>query len=235
MLEVQSLSASYGGIRALNEVSISVDRGEVVAVLGPNGAGKSTLLRTIAGHNRAQNGTVILNGRTVTGMRAHQLARLGLAFVAEGHKTLTGLSVDDNLRMAALCPAASKSDTAPTIAQILEIFPQLSDRRKQDSSSLSGGERQMLGLAMALLTAPDLILLDEPSLGLAPIIIRTVYEHVATLSGMGMGVLLVEHHAHAALSVANRAYILSRGSIAVEGTAQEIRENPALFAAYLGE
>jgi len=232
LLEVKSVETLYlERIRALSGVSISVAAGEIVAVLGPNGAGKTTLLRTIAGllPDQPDKGTIALDGKPIERRQAEEVARLGVVYVPEDRGLFRELTVAENLELG-LWGRKERED----LAQVLGMFPILAERAKQQADTLSGGEQQMLALGRALLRRPRLLLLDEPSLGLAPQIASTVFERLAQVSRAGTAVLLVEQNARLALRVAHRAAILESGRIVLEGTARDLEENPDVREAYLG-
>ncbi|HYS08789.1 MAG TPA: ABC transporter ATP-binding protein [Myxococcales bacterium] len=232
MLEVKSVETLYlERIRALSGVSISVAAGEIVAVLGPNGAGKTTLLRTIAGllPDQPDKGTIALDGKPIERRQAEEVARLGVVYVPEDRGLFRELTVAENLELG-LWGRKERED----LAQVLGMFPILAERAKQQADTLSGGEQQMLALGRALLRRPRLLLLDEPSLGLAPQIASAVFERLAQVSRAGTAVLLVEQNARLALRVAHRAAILESGRIVLEGTARDLEENPDVREAYLG-
>jgi len=232
LLEVKSVETLYlERIRALSGVSISVAAGEIVAVLGPNGAGKTTLLRTIAGllPDQPDKGTIALDGKPIERRQAEEVARLGVVYVPEDRGLFRELTVAENLELG-LWGRKERED----LAQVLGMFPILAERAKQQADTLSGGEQQMLALGRALLRRPRLLLLDEPSLGLAPQIASAVFERLAQVSRAGTAVLLVEQNARLALRVAHRAAILESGRIVLEGTARDLEENPDVREAYLG-
>jgi len=232
LLEVKSVETLYlERIHALSGVSISVAAGEIVAVLGPNGAGKTTLLRTIAGllPDQPDKGTIALDGKPIERRQAEEIARLGVVYVPEDRGLFRELTVAENLELG-LWGRKERED----LAQVLGMFPILAERAKQQADTLSGGEQQMLALGRALLRRPRLLLLDEPSLGLAPQIASAVFERLAQVSRAGTAVLLVEQNARLALRVAHRAAILESGRIVLEGTARDLEENPDVREAYLG-
>jgi branched-chain amino acid transport system ATP-binding protein len=231
MLNVSTLSASYGAIRAVSDVSITIPAGKLVALLGSNGAGKSTTLKTIAGLHRAKSGSVVLDGVDITRKSAHQTVRAGLALVPEGRMVVSLLTVEQNLKLSAY---SKRGDQAALLDKVYELFPRLKERRGQTAGLLSGGEQQMLAFGRALMTDPKMLLLDEPSMGLAPVIVDTVYEAIVAIHGSGQSILLVEQNAALALPISDYAYVLRRGTIVAEGPATEIHESSALQEAYLG-
>ncbi len=234
LLRVEDLAVAYGPVRALQGVSLEVRRGEVVAVLGPNGAGKSTLLRAIAGVVPPASGRILHGGERIDGLAPEDVVRRGIALVPEGRMVFPGLTVRENLLVGAI----SRRDAAG-IAEDLEgifgMFPVLGERAGQLAGTLSGGEQQMLAIGRALMSRPSLLLLDEPSLGLAPLVVGRVFEHVAALRARGVTVLLVEQNVHRALELADRAYVLAVGRVALSGTGEELRgAEGGLHRAYLG-
>lgn len=233
MLEVRNLSASYGAVRALRDVTFTAPRGEVTAVLGANGAGKTTLLRTITGLVRAEAGSATYDGRELTRTATELLPRLGIAHVPEGRGVITELTVDENLRLGGL--GRSGRVRPDDLERIYELFPALADRRAALAHVLSGGERQMLVLGRALMAEPAVLLLDEPSLGLAPRIVTQLFELVRTLvADQGLTVLLVEQNARSALSIAHRGVVLNLGRVVVDDRADVLAGDDQLRHAYLG-
>jgi len=233
LLAVEMLQAAYGRIRALQGVSLEVYQGEVVAVIGANGAGKTTLLRTLAGLIAPVAGRVLLDGLDVTGRPAEEMVRLGVALVPEGRQVFYGLSVWDNLLLGAY-HRRRDSDLRRDMEDVFSLFPVLAQRRHQAAGTLSGGEQQMLAIGRALMARPRLLLLDEPSLGLAPKVVRDVMGRLLELRARGVTVLVAEQHARAALAVTDRAYVLERGRILLSGTRERLMEEDAIRAAYLG-
>jgi branched-chain amino acid transport system ATP-binding protein len=233
LLEVEGLTAAYGQIRALHGVDITVGEGQVVALLGPNGAGKTTTLRSICGMVRA-SGRITFRGRDLTGLATEKVTRLGIAHVPEGRGTFPGLTVTENLKLGAY--GRRDPDVRRDIDRWFEIFPRLADRRDQPAGSLSGGEQQMLAVARALLSRPTLLLLDEPSLGLAPLVVREVFEVLDRIRAeQGTGMLLVEQNAALALELADAAYVLAAGRTVLSGPASEIRAEDSVRRSYLGQ
>ncbi len=231
VLEVRDLSVSYREIRAVKAVSFDVRAGEVVALLGANGAGKSTLLRTVAGVLTPDAGRVRFGGTDITGWAPHRIARRGLRLVPEGRGLLARMTVWENLLMGQYATAAS---SRRDLDAALERFPVLEQRRRQIASTLSGGEQQMLAIARALVARPALLMLDEPSLGLAPLLVRQIFAVIAELKGEGVTIVLVEQNARQALAVADRAYILETGQVVLAGPAAELAAGEAVQRAYLG-
>jgi len=233
LLEVEDLTAAYGQIRALHGVDLTVGEGQVVALLGPNGAGKTTTLRSICGMVRA-SGRIAFRGRDLIGLATEKVTRLGIAHVPEGRGTFAGLTVTENLKLGAY--GRHDPEVRRDIDRWFEIFPRLADRRDQAAGSLSGGEQQMLAVARALLSRPALLLLDEASLGLAPLVVREVFEVLARIRAEeGTGMLLVEQNAALALELADAAYVLAAGRTVLSGPASEIRAEDSVRRSYLGQ
>lgn len=231
LLEIDDLRAGYHGLEILHGISLSVDAGEVVAIVGANGAGKSTTLKTIAGEVKQQGGSVRFDGGAVGYGRSHLVAQRGLMLVPE-HRALFGsLTVEDNLRMGAW---GKKGRTGFSEDEILDLFPILRERRQQLAETMSGGQQQMLAIARALMGAPRLLMLDEPSTGLSPKLTRDVFHAVNAIRDRGVGVLIVEQNAHQVLQLADRAYVLESGSVALDGTASALASDERVQAAYLG-
>jgi len=234
MLEVEGLHVAYGAVTALRGVAISVARGEVVAVIGPNGAGKSTLLRAIVGLNKPGEGDVRLNSVSIVGRSPERIVADGICLVPEGRHVFTSLSVRDNVMLGATTRSDGKRACLRDLEKILTLFPILQRRYRQRAGQLSGGEQQMLAIARALMAAPKVLLLDEPSLGLAPLVISAVYEVIEQLRLTGVAVLVVEQNIEMALRVADRAYVLDTGRILASGRANELRRMPEVASAYFG-
>ncbi len=237
MLRLTSVEASYGRVKALRGVSLHVDEGEIATLIGANGAGKSTILKTISGLVRADTGSISFDDQETSAWGPVQIVRAGLCQVPEGRQLFGTLSVADNLMLGAYVRRvrSSKREIVADIEEQYERFPLLADRHNQHAGSLSGGEQQMLALARGLMSRPKMLLLDEPSLGLAPIIAREFFETVSKLREEGLTVLLVEQNARAALQIADRGYVLETGRIVLEGTAQDLLGNPEVQRAYLGK
>jgi branched-chain amino acid transport system ATP-binding protein len=231
VLEVSGVSVSYGRIRAVQSVSLAVRAGELVALLGANGAGKSTLLRTVAGVRHPERGRIVLDGRDITRLPSHRIARLGLRLVPEGRGLLRRMTVRENLEMGQY---ARRRRDAGSLDAALRRFPVLAARREQIAATLSGGEQQMLAIARALVGEPRLLILDEPSLGLAPLVVQEVFDVIRQLKRDGTTILLVEQNARQALAVADRAYIMETGAIVLEGPAAELAAGAEVQRAYLG-
>lgn len=233
LLRVADVTAHYGRIQALHGVDVEVAQGEAVAIIGANGAGKTTLLRTIAGLLAPTSGTVALEGQDVTGRPAEDVVRSGIVLVPEGRQVFDALSAEDNLLLGGY-HRRREADTKADLQRVFELFPTLADRRAQYAGTLSGGEQQMLAIGRAMMAAPRVLLLDEPSLGLAPLIIAEVVEHLLALARSGTTLLLVEQNARAALKVADRGYVLQQGRVVSQGSTRELLEDPRVRAAYLG-
>lgn len=237
MLEVSNLTVNYGPVRALQGVSLSVPEGKLVCVIGSNGAGKTTMLRAVSGLLRAASGDINLDENSITGERPERITRRGVAHVPEGRHVFPDQSVSDNLLLGAFTRRGneSHSEREANLESIYELFPRLKERRTQLAGTLSGGEQQMLAIGRALMSRPKLLLLDEPSMGLAPILIDEVFRRLADLHARGMTMLLVEQLAFKALEVADYGYVIEHGRIEVEGAAETLRADPRVRAAYLGE
>ena len=234
MLEVKDLSVSYGTIRAVRGISLSVGKGELVSLLGANGAGKSSTIKCIAGALKASGGAITLDGRDITNASPEQVVRAGLATVPETRDVFPDLTVAENLMLGAYIHRRDGAGNRANLERLHDLFPRLAERRTQAAGTLSGGEQQMLVIARALMSRPTVLLLDEPSLGLAPAIVERIFEMIETLKQSGLTILLVEQNVNQALSVADRAYVMRLGAIVASGTAQEIRSTSDLSAHYLG-
>ena len=233
MLIVDAIGVSYGEFRALSDISLKVDDGQTVIVMGPNGAGKSTLLKGICGLQKIRQGSVSFLNRRIDTLQAYKVAELGISLVPEGGRVFPYLSVEDNLKTGAYNKIA-RAHVKQSFEQMYELFPILSQRRKQVAGLLSGGERQMLAIARSLMSKPKLILLDEPSLGLAPLVVNLVFEFIARIKREGYSILLVEQNANKALQLADYAYLLESGRLAFEGNRQDFDKNDYIKTAYLG-
>jgi branched-chain amino acid transport system ATP-binding protein len=234
MLEVLDLKVSYGAIRALNGVSFSVPAGTVVALLGANGAGKSTALKAVTGLVTPQGGRIVFAGREIQGLKPHEIIRAGLGVVPEGRRIFANLTVHDNLLLGAYFRRDHET-LARDLEELFATFPRLAERRHQAAGTLSGGEQQMLALGRALMSRPKLLLLDEPSLGLAPLLVKEVFNIITRLNQQGVTILLVEQNAAQALKLAHYAYILETGRVALAGPGSELLAHPRLKEAYLGD
>ena len=233
MLEIEDLHVYYGEIHALKGVSLRVAQGEIVALLGNNGAGKTTTLKTISGLLKPRQGRVLLEGRPIHQLPPHEIVARGVAQSPEGRKIFNRLTVTENLEMGAYL--RSDSAVREDVDRVFELFPRLRERRLQVAGTLSGGEQQMLAMGRALMARPRILLLDEPSMGLAPILVEQIFETVSDINRQGTTILLVEQNASIALSVAHRGYVLETGNIALTGAAVELSEHPDVQRAYLGE
>lgn len=236
MLSIKGLRTSYGSIRVLKGVSIQIPKGKVVSIIGANGAGKSTLLKNISGLVKAQEGRIVYKRKDIAGMPAHRIVGLGISQVPEGRQLFAHLTVLDNIRLGAYhyFKRSNRDEINGRIEHIYQIFPILEKRSKQIAGTLSGGEQQMLAIARALMGRPELLLLDEPSMGIAPLIVREIFNVIKKLNASGTTILLVEQNAKAALKVANHCYVLERGEVVLEGLAAELLDNPKVKEAYLG-
>ena len=235
VLEVADLCVSYGKVEALHHANLRVGEGEIVTVIGPNGAGKTTMLGAIMGLLPRTKGEVRFEGKALDDCEVEEVVGLGMSMVPESRALFGELSVEDNLLLGAFARHRSgQRDHGQTMAQVYEIFPRLRERRDQHAGTLSGGERQMLAVGRALMAKPKLLLLDEPSLGLAPLIVREIFRVIAELKKTGVSILLVEQNARAALQVADYGYVLETGEIALEGSSMELADNPRVMESYLG-
>jgi len=235
MLEVKELHVSYGAIRALQGVSFQVQPGEIVALIGANGAGKSTTLRTLSGLIKPLQGQISFKGENIAGLSAHCITALGIAHVPEGRRVFPYMSVLENLEMGAYTRKDGKAALKQDLELVFQRFPRLAERKKQLAGTLSGGEQQMLAIGRALMTKAPLLLLDEPSMGLAPLLVQEIFAIIEEINRQGTTILLVEQNAHMALSIAQRAYVLETGQIVLAGQAAQLAENPEVRKAYLGE
>jgi branched-chain amino acid transport system ATP-binding protein len=233
VLAVESVTVSYGGLRALSEVSLTVGAGQFVAIVGPNGAGKTTLLRVISGLIAPRAGTLTFEGAAITGQPAYEIVGRGIAHVPEGRRIFPGLSVSDNLKMGAFLPAARRY-FAESLARVYALFPVLAERRAQRAGSLSGGEQQMLAIGRALMSRPRLILLDEPSMGLAPVMVLRLFDLIRRVRQEGYTILVVEQNVRQVLKLVDRAYLLEVGRVKMEGRAESLAEQDFVRKAYVG-
>src|SRR5438445_1246539 len=234
LLEVDNLHVYYGQIHALKGITLHVDPGEIVTLIGANGAGKSTTLKTISGLLRPQQGRITLSGEDLAALPAHDVVAKGVVQVPEGRRIFGQLTVHENLLMGAYI-RAERNGVETDLARVFTLLPRLKERRTQVAGTLSGGEQQMLAIARALMANPRLLLLDEPSMGLAPVLVEQIFHAIADINGQGMTILLVEQNAAMALSIAHRGYVLETGSVALAGTAAELSGNADVRRAYLGE
>ena len=233
MLDVSGLQASYGAAPALWDVSLGVGRGELVCVVGPNGAGKSTLINVIAGLHRARAGRLVFEGEELTRLAAHRFCARGIAIVPEGRRLFTGMTVEENLALGSFLPQA-RARRAASLAQVLALFPALAPKLASPAGALSGGQQQMVAIGRALMSRPRLLLLDEPSLGLAPAVVLDMFQAIRDINRQGTSVLLVEQNVAMAMQIARRAYVMEEGRIVAEGLAQDLVNRPEIQKAYLG-
>ena len=234
MLEIKDLSVYYGVIQALKGISFEVNEGEVIALIGANGAGKTTTLHTVSGLIAPKSGSVIFEGQDITKTPAHKIVSMGMAHVPEGRRVFASLSVLQNLRLGAYT-RNDKEEIEESLRKVYKRFPRLEERKNQPAGTLSGGEQQMLAMGRALMSNPRIILIDEPSMGLSPILVNEIFDIIKEVSAGGTTVLLVEQNAKKALSIADRGYVLDTGRIVLEGKAQELLNNKSVQSAYLGE
>ena len=234
LLEVNDLHVAYGAITALTGVSLNVGKGEIVALIGANGAGKTSTLRAVSGMLKPKQGQITLGGKVITGKKSHELVPLGMAHAPEGRGIFLNLTVDENLTLGAYLRRDTDAIEADR-EHAFVLFPRLRERRQQRAGTLSGGEQQMLAVARALMSRPSLLLLDEPSLGLAPQVIEKIFSILRTVNEQGVSILLVEQNAHLALGISHHAYVLETGAIVMEGPGRELLASPEIRKAYLGE
>ncbi len=232
MLSVNNVSAHYGKIQALHNVSLHISQGEIVTLIGANGAGKTTLLGTLCGEPRATQGSITFDGKTITDWQTARIMREAIAIVPEGRRVFSRMTVEENLAMGGFF--ASRQEYQTRIARVYELFPRLAERKIQRAGTMSGGEKQMLAIGRALMSQPRLLLLDEPSLGLAPIIIQQIFDTIEQLRKEGMTIFLVEQNANQALKLADRGYVLENGHVVLEDTGEALLSNEAVRSAYLG-
>ena len=233
MLEIKNLNVHFGVIHALKGISITVNEGEIVTLIGANGAGKTTTLRTISGLKKPTSGEILLEGEDITDVSAQNRVRLGISHVPEGRRVFPGMTVLENLEMGAYL-RKDKAETAKDLEMVYELFPVLSDRQKQLAGTLSGGEQQMLAIGRALMSRPRILLLDEPSMGLAPLLVQEIFNTIKNVNEVGTTVLLVEQNAMMALQIAHRAYVMETGSIVLSGSGAELLRSEQVKKAYLG-
>lgn len=233
MLKISGLSVYYGKIQALKEVDLEVGKGEIVTLIGANGAGKSTLLKTISGITLAKTGVIRYQDQPITNNPAQSIVKAGISHVPEGRRVFANMTVEENLELGAFLQK-NKKEIRDMMESVYTTFPRLKERRKQLAGTLSGGEQQMLALGRGLMSKPQLLLLDEPSMGLAPILVQTIFSIIKEINQQGTTILLVEQNANMALSIADRAYVLETGRVVLSGSASELRESEQIKAAYLG-
>ena len=234
MLEIKDLFVSYGMMEVLHGISLNVQTGELVSVIGPNGAGKTTLIKTIMGLVQPKSGAVLYDGQDISHIPAHKRAEMGIGYVPEGRHVFGRLTVEENLAIGAYS-SKDKEKLKKNIEMVYDIFPRLGERREQLARTMSGGEQQMLAMGRALMSKPKIVLLDEPSMGLSPILVNEIFDIIQSLNKAGTTVLLVEQNAKKALSIADRAYVLETGNIVLSGDAKEMMNNDSIKKAYLGE
>ena len=233
MLEIKDLFVSYGMMEVLHGISLKVEDRELVSVIGPNGAGKSTLIKTVMGLVKPTSGQILYNSQDITHLPAHKRAGLGIGYVPEGRRVFAKLTVEENLRMGAY-ELKDKKKIAENMARVYEIFPRLGERKNQLASTMSGGEQQMLAISRALMLSPRMLLIDEVSMGLMPIMVNTCFDVIQKLNGQGITILVVEQNANKALKVADRGYVLETGNIVLSDTAENLRKDDTVQRAYLG-
>ncbi|MEH7011135.1 ABC transporter ATP-binding protein [Neobacillus niacini] len=233
MLKIEDINVYYGNIHALKGVSLDINEGEIVTLIGANGAGKSTLLKTISGLLKPKNGTIMFEGQSISGKVAQAIVKQGLSQVPEGRRVFANMSVEENLELGAYL-RKDKQGIKEDFEKVYNLFPRLLERRKQLSGTLSGGEQQMLAMGRALMARPKLLLLDEPSMGLAPLLVKTIFRIIEEINKSGTTILLVEQNANMALSIADRAYVIETGKIVLSGSSDELNQSDQIRMAYLG-
>ncbi|MGB3096334.1 MAG: ABC transporter ATP-binding protein [Candidatus Deferrimicrobiaceae bacterium] len=234
LLCIENINVYYGNIQALHDVSLTVAKGEIVSLIGANGAGKSTILKAVSGILTPRSGRIRLADKDLVGVSPHRIVRMGVSLVPEGRGIFANMTVRDNLEMGAFT-RNSREEIEKSVAEVFSLFPQLRERASQSAGTLSGGEQQMLAIGRAVVAKPDVVLLDEPSMGLSPLLVRDIFLLIREINRAGTTILLVEQNAFMALSVAHRAYVLETGAIALTGIASELRQNAKVRAAYLGD
>jgi len=233
MLKIEDINVYYGNIHALKGVSLNINEGEIVTLIGANGAGKSTLLKTISGLLKPKNGDILFQGQSISGKVAQSIVKQGLSHVPEGRRVFSNMSVEENLELGAYL-RKDKQGIKEDFEKVYNLFPRLLERRKQLSGTLSGGEQQMLAMGRALMARPKLLLLDEPSMGLAPLLVKTIFRIIEEINKSGTTILLVEQNANMALSIADRAYVIETGKIVLSGSSDELNQSDQIRMAYLG-
>ena len=233
MLKVEGINVYYGSIHALKGISVEVEQGEIVTLIGANGAGKSSILRTISGLISPKSGSITFEGKIISGVPAQEIVKLGVSQVPEGRRIFANMSVLENLELGAFLESDKKKEKK-RMAMVFERFPRLAERKSQSAGTLSGGEQQMLAMGRALMSKPKLLLLDEPSMGLAPILVKEIFNIIKEINETGTTILVVEQNAHMALSIAHKAYVLETGKIVLSGTAAEVAASEDVKKAYLG-
>ncbi|WP_079504322.1 ABC transporter ATP-binding protein [Mesobacillus jeotgali] len=233
MLKVEGINVYYGNIQALKGVSLEINQGEIVTLIGANGAGKSTLLKTISGLLKPKQGQIIYEGQSIAGKAAQSIVKMGISHVPEGRRVFANMTVEENLDLGAYL-RKDKAGIKEDLGKVFDLFPRLLERRKQLAGTLSGGEQQMLAMGRALMARPRLLILDEPSMGLAPLLVKTIFRIIEEINASGTTILLVEQNAHMALSIASRAYVIETGRVVLSGTAEELNSSEQVKMAYLG-
>lgn len=233
MLKIDDINVYYGNIHALKGVSLDINEGEIVTLIGANGAGKSTLLKTISGLLKPKTGDILFEGKSISGKVAQAIVKQGLSHVPEGRRVFANMSVEENLELGAYL-RKDKQGIREDFEKVYQLFPRLHERRKQLSGTLSGGEQQMLAMGRALMARPKLLLLDEPSMGLAPLLVKTIFRIIEEINKTGTTILLVEQNANMALSIADRAYVIETGKIVISGSSEELNQSDQIRMAYLG-
>lgn len=234
MLKVENINISYGAIHAIHDLSLEVNNGEIVTLIGANGAGKTSTLRAISGLNLIKSGEITYDGKVISNIGAHKIVNYGLSQVPEGRRVFGDQTIEENLLLGAYL-RKSKSEIKASMEEVFALFPRVKERRKQLAGTMSGGEQQMLAIGRALMAKPKLLLLDEPSMGLAPIVVEEIFEIIKNIRKSGTTILLVEQNANAALQIADRGYVLETGSVVLEGLAQDLLHDDSVRKAYLGE
>ena len=235
LLEIENLHTYYGYVHALKGINLTVEEGEIVTLIGANGAGKTTTLRTISGLIRPREGRILFAGQEIQGMPAHKIVQMGICHVPEGRQIFGTLTVMENLNMGAYTLGSDREAIEENRRRVFDLFPRLEERKNQLGGTLSGGEQQMLTIGRALMSRPRLLMLDEPSLGLAPLLVKTIFETIKEINQRGVTILLVEQNARAALKIAHRGYVLETGRVVLSGPAQELLQDERVRKAYLGE
>ena len=234
ILTIEKLNVYYGNLHALREISLQVGAGEIVSLVGANGAGKTTTLKAVSGVIPARSGRIVFNGKDVTGMKQHKIARMGISHVPEGRGIFANMTVRENLDMGAYTRRSAR-EVSESLDRVYALFPRLAERSRQLGGTLSGGEQQMLAIGRAMVAVPSLMLLDEPSMGLSPLLVVEIFDMIKEVNRSGVTILLVEQNAYMALSVAHRAYVLETGTMVLQGDSIELRKDPRVQAAYLGD
>ena len=235
VLQLNDVRTCYGAIEALKGISVVVNEGEIVTLIGANGAGKSTTLKTISGLLTPKSGEIMFYGKKISGLKVHEVAALRVVHVPEGRRIFPRMSVEENLEMGAFLRVKQADEVKATLEHVFELFPRLRERRTQKGGTLSGGEQQMLAMGRGLMSDPKLLMLDEPSMGLAPVVVETIFETIVALNKAGITILLVEQNAAMALAIADRGYVLETGSVALQGPGKELLHNEQVRKTYLGE